>query len=193
MARGCAHDGCGVGEQQLPAWGAAAALRWGGAAIGATVARTGGARDDTARGEGEPRDWRVGTARLLGAAGRESARIGWRRGRRCRIADRLEEKGLEPWDWRVGTARLLKQSAATEDSRCWRPAPSLFPSLYLSPSLSRSESTAGRLGMRIPAHFPARVFVENRRLGDDYRRHMKRIHGALDASIFSPPRRLGSD
>jgi len=74
---------CGVGEQQLPAWGAAAVLRWGGAAIGATVARTGGARDDTARGEGEPRDWRVGTARLLGAAGRESIQIGWRRGRRC--------------------------------------------------------------------------------------------------------------
>lgn len=31
---------------------------------------------------------------------RESARICWRRGRRCRIADRLEEKGLEPRDWR---------------------------------------------------------------------------------------------
>ena len=75
--------------------------------------------------------------KLLGAAGREPARICWRRGRRCRIADRLEEKGLEPRDWRVGTARLLEQSPATEDSRCWWPAPSLFPSLFTSllPSL----------------------------------------------------------
>ena len=66
---------------------------------------------------------------LLGAARRESARIGWRRGRRCRIADRLEEKGLEPRDWRVGMARLLEQSPAVEDSRCWQPVPSLFLSL----------------------------------------------------------------
>jgi len=76
---------------------------------------------DAAPGRGAGREAEVGTSEenqeLLGAAGRESVQIGWRRGRRCRIADRLEEKGLEPWDWRVGTARLLKQSAATEDSR----------------------------------------------------------------------------
>jgi len=97
---------------------------------------------DAAPGRGAGREAEVGgkeaevgtseNQELLGAAGRESARIGWRRGRRCRIADRLEEKGLEPRDWRVGTARLLEQSPATEDSRCWRPAPSLFTSLLPS-------------------------------------------------------------
>ena len=44
----------------------------------------------------------------------------------CRIANRLEEKGLEPRDWRVGMARLLEQSPAVEDSRCWQPVPSLL-------------------------------------------------------------------
>ena len=62
-------------------------------------------------------------------------------------------------------------------------------SLYLSPSLSHSEFAAGSVGAQIPARFPARL-VENRRLGDDYRRHMQRIHGTLDASIFFPPGRL---
>jgi len=68
-------------------------------------------------------------------------------------------------------------------------------SLYLSPSLSHSEFAAGSVGAQIPARFPARL-VENRRLGDDYRRHMQRIHGTLDASIFfpawTPSRRLGN-
>jgi len=91
---------------------------------------------DVAPGRGAGKEAEVGTSEdnqeLLGAARRESARIGWRRGRRCRIADRLEEKGLEPRDWRVGMARLLEQSAAADDSRCWRPAPSLFTSLLPS-------------------------------------------------------------
>ena len=94
-------------------------------------------------------------------------------------------------------------------------------SLSLSPSLSRSESGCGkcrRLGERFPASFsrarlpcmpslvlPARSgqiaphcarLAENRRLtrlGGDYRHHMQRIHGALDATNFFPPRRLEDD
>jgi len=61
-----------------------------------------------------------------------------------------------------------------------------------SRSFSRTRiSPSARFHPRTLAKSPrgARL-VENRRLGDDYRRHMQRIHGTLDASIFFPPGRL---
>jgi len=101
--------------------------------------------------------------KLLGAAGREPARICWRRGRRCRIADRLKEKGARGWIHGIGEWARLDWSRASPPRipgagglhRCTF---SLPLSLSPSPSLSRSESESGhgkcrRLGKRFRASF----------------------------------------
>ena len=106
-------------------------------------------------------------------------------------------------DWRRGWSHGIGEWAQLD---CWSRAPprripgagGLRP-LSSPLSLPLSFPLSFRIHGRKTRHADsrsfsrARVFVENRRLGDDYRRHMKRIHGALDASIFFPPRRLGGD
>ena len=116
VRRGMGKQGsCGAGEQQLLAWGAAVALCWGGAAIGATVARTGGARYDTARGEGEPRDWRVGTARLLGArCSREGVCPDWMEKRKKMYVELQIDWRRRGWSHGIGEWAWLD---------CWSRAP----------------------------------------------------------------------